>query len=298
MPIRQQISRQLVAAAVRLRSHSGDAWGTGFGFARPDDYTSANPASHSPDDAHPWRFWYVTCAHVLDAIEASAAGGDKRVHLEVNETAAGGGGITTISYPIDHFWSRHPAWTERCTRLGPIASRLYTPADAAVDVAVTTAPTHYQDWDKLDWGAFPPRLHLTKALLAAAQDTGSLLSEGDDLFLFGFPVGFYGDAKNWPTVRRGMVAQIQPYLQGNAQTFLIDGSVFGGNSGGPVVTQINTRLNTHSLVGMASGCRLDPRTGENADLGIVVPLDTINETVEAALRNSAHVSAARRGDGQ
>ena len=279
----------LVGAAVRIRSGSGANSGTGFGYARPDDYNAANPADHSSADDQPWRFWYVTCAHLVDAIEADTLG-DSRVHLEVNETAARGAGITTVKYPIDHFWTRHRAWVDRCARFGPVGTRPYTREDAAVDVAVTTAPTHYEHWQDLEWAAFPPRTHLTDELLTAEDSPYPRLSEGDDLFVLGFPVGFYDDTKNWPTVRRGLLAQIQPYLQGRAQTFLIDGSVFGGNSGGPVLTDIGTHVSAHFLIGMASGTRLNPGTGENADLGIVVPLDTINETIEMALSDSPHVS--------
>ena len=117
------------------------------------------------------------------------------------------------------------------------------------------------------------------------------------MFVVGFPVGFYKDVKNWPVVRQGVLAQIQPYLRGAARTFLIDGSVFGGNSGGPVITKPQPmsikgtqQFTKNALIGMVSGCRLNPVSGENADLGIVIPLDTINDTIEMALSDSPHVS--------
>ena len=122
------------------------------------------------------------------------------------------------------------------------------------------------------------------------QPQGRPLNEGDAVFILGFPVGFYADVKNWPVVRQGVLAQIQPYLEGSARTFLIDGSVFGGNSGGPVVTVPQAlaitgtqQFKSTALLGMVSGCQLNAAVGENADLGIVVPLDTINEAVESAL---------------
>ena len=118
------------------------------------------------------------------------------------------------------------------------------------------------------------------------------VSEGDAVFVLGFPVGYYADVRNWPVVRQGVVAQIEPYLRGSARTFLIDGSVFGGNSGGPVVTipqplaTTGTRqFKKTALIGMVSGCRLEPALGENADLGIVVPLDTIDEVINTAIPN-------------
>ena len=43
---------------------------------------------------------------------------------------------------------------------------------------------------------------------------------------------------------------------------------------------------------MGSGYRSNPASGENADLGIVVSLDTINDRIEMALSDSPHVSRA------
>ena len=146
-------------------------------------------------------------------------------------------------------------------------------------------------------------MHMTRTLMTADNLVDQPLNEGDDLFIIGFPTGFYGDLKNWPTVRHGVLAQIQPYLRGKARTFLVDGSVFGGNSGGPVVTKLQAtsirgtqQFNRNALIGMVSGCQLDPDSGENADLGIVVPLDTINDTIEMALSDSPHVSRVIKGD--
>ncbi|MDE0231304.1 MAG: trypsin-like peptidase domain-containing protein [bacterium] len=282
------ITSQLVRAAIQIRKSSGRVWGTGFGYARPDSYDSSNPRIHRADDSELWRLWFVTCAHVVDAIEDSRTFHHEHTFVEVNEVATGG---SRVGYPVTSLWTRHEGWTERCTRLGPIANREYTPDDAAVDVAVTTAPMHLEGFRQLDWWGFAPRLHLTKAMMSSPDPRDRPISEGDAVFMVGFPVGYYDDAKNWPVVRQGVIAQLQPYLEGSARTFLIDGSVFGGSSGGPVITvpQALAITGTHqftrnALIGMVSGCRLHPGLGENADLGIVVPLDTINETIETALR--------------
>ena len=290
------IARELVQSAVRIRDSSGARWGTGFGYARPDAYNAANPGLHTATEDEPWRFWYVTCAHVIDAIETSCTATSPRAYVELNEEAPSQG-LASLGYPIGHYWTRHREWTARCSRLGPISTRPYTPDDAAVDVAVTTAPMHYEGFRKLDWWGFPPRMHMTRAMLNAGGSLDRPLSEGDEVFVVGFPVGFYSDAQNWPVVRQGVLAQLQPYLKGKSQTFLIDGSVFGGNSGGPVVTkpQATSIKGTHqftrnALVGMVTGCRLNPDSGENADLGIVIPLDTVNDTIEMALSDSPHVN--------
>ena len=204
------IRPELVQAAVRIRNHSGSGWGTGFGYARPDEYNATNPRVHRAKDHEPWRLWFVTCAHVIDAIEASQAEISQHVYVELNE-AATEGGITSIGSPIGHFWTRPRDWIARRSKFGSIAGpQGYSPDDAAVDVAVTTAPTHDEKWDDLDWWGFPPRVHLTKALMNADNPHDRPLSEGDEVFIVGFPVGFYKDEKNWPIVRQGVLAQIQP----------------------------------------------------------------------------------------
>ena len=281
------IAPELIRAAVRIVDSSGGGWGTGFGYARPDDYHSGNPCIHTAESDEQWRLWFVTCAHVVDGIEQNGPGGQARICVELNEVATGGGRVG-IDYPASS-WTRHPGWIERCSRLGPLAARKYTIEDAAVDVAI--APVQMDRVRPLDWWGFPPKVHMTKNLMKPShQPQGRPLNEGDAVFILGFPVGFYADVKNWPVVRQGVVAQIQPYLEGSARTFLIDGSVFGGNSGGPVVTVPQAlaitgtqQFKSTALLGMVSGCQLNAAVGENADLGIVVPLDTINEAVESAL---------------
>lgn len=288
------INPLLVQSAVRIRNESDSVHGTGFGFARPDNYNHINPSKHRAETPEPWRFWWVTCAHVVDGIEENQAQAEKWIIVEVNELG-GKGGIASISYPITHYWTRHREWNERCKRLGPISQRNYEPEDAAVDVAVTTAPTRTKAWESIDWWGFPPKTHLTKQMLCSDDLLRQPISEGDGIYIVGFPQGYYPAAKNWPVVRQGVIAQIQPYLQGENGIFLIDGSVFGGNSGGPVVTQIQgtsiggtAKTDSNSLIGMVSGYK-PYETGENADLGIVVPLDTINETIEMALSDSPHL---------
>ena len=282
------IAQELVRAAIRIRNSSSSDWGTGFGFARPDIYSSTNPATHTADDPEPWRLWFITCAHVIDAVEASQTGDDQHAYVEVNEVAPGGS-RTSIEYASGD-WTRHPGWIERCSRLGPITKRAYTVDDAAVDVAVATAPMHVERFRELDWWGFAPRFHMTRAMMSSLSPGDRPIGEGDAVFVVGFPVGYYADTKNWPVVRQCVVAQIQPYLEGSARTFLVDGSVFGGNSGGPVITVPQAlaitgtqQFTRNALIGMVSGHQVNPGLGENADLGVVVPVDTINEAIESAL---------------
>lgn len=272
------INPSLVRASMRINDKSGNVWGTGFCFVYPSDYSDIENSE--------WESWYVTCAHVIDAIEEN----DTSTYIEINKEDQG---RERFKYSIKHYWMRHKGWIDRCSHLGPIADRLYTSDDAVVDVAVARGLTSgtYEGFDKLDWWGFPPKVHLFKSDLM-------ILSEGDEVFVIGFPIGFEEDLKNWPVVRQGVLAQIQPYLQGGAGIFLIDGSVFNGNSGGPVVTKPQSvsiegthKFRKNALIGMVSGYRDNSYIGigENADLGVVIPLDTIRDTIEMARSNQRFI---------
>ena len=130
------------------------------------------------------------------------------------------------------------------------------------------------------------------------------IAEGNGVFVLGFPLGLVGEERNYPIVRHGIVARIQDWLRGDERTFLIDASVFPGNSGGPVVLKPETvavhetRAITHSLlIGMVRAyipsqeVAVSERTGrpkvifeENSGLAEVVPIDVIRETMKLAIR--------------
>ena len=85
------------------------------------------------------------------------------------------------------------------------------------------------------------------------------ISEGDGIFVLGFPLGLAGEKRNYTIVRQGCIARIRDWLGGNSRTILIDATVFPGNSGGPVVTKPEiasikgTKFNNSSrLIGMIS----------------------------------------------
>ena len=63
------------------------------------------------------------------------------------------------------------------------------------------------------------------------------LCEGDGVFVLGFPLGLVGDHRNYAVVRQGAIARIRDALAGTTNEFLVDATVFPGNSGGPVVSR-------------------------------------------------------------
>ena len=121
--------------------------------------------------------------------------------------------------------------------------------------------------------------------------------EGNEVFVLGFPLGLAGKSRNYAIVRQGIVARIHDWYDEEAKAFLIDSSVFPGNSGGPVLAKptmhtYGKAISTAKLIGMVSGyvpykdiARSD-QTGlpmlaaqENSGPGIVVPIDAIDETI-------------------
>ena len=117
------------------------------------------------------------------------------------------------------------------------------------------------------------------------------------------PLGEAGDERNYAIVRQGVIARARDWIRGNASTFLIDASVFPGNSGGPVllkpepVSVPGTKPNNRcGLIGMVSAyipyreIAVSTQTDrprmifeENSGLGVVVPHDLIHETVKSAV---------------
>jgi len=70
---------------------------------------------------------------------------------------------------------------------------------------------------------------------AKAKEIG--LSEGDGVFVLGFPMGIVdGETQEYVIVRQGVIARVRNTLESPVFTpFLIDSFVFPGNSGSPVV---------------------------------------------------------------
>ena len=142
--------------------------------------------------------------------------------------------------------------------------------------------------------------------LAPARANEIGLSEGDGVFVLGFPQGNIGsDDRNFVIVRQGCLARIQDWLTEESRHILIDAPVYPGNSGGPVVlkpeaTSIqNTKSNNRAyFIGMVESyipyrdVAISPQTKrprvvfeENTGLANVIPGDVIMETINSALED-------------
>lgn len=135
------------------------------------------------------------------------------------------------------------------------------------------------------------------------------LSEGDGVFVLGFPMGNVGVERNYVVVRQGAIARIRDSLMGAVKDFLIDATVFPGNSGGPVITRPEiasitgtTSINRAVLIGVVAAylpyndVAISQQTRrpriifeENSGLTSVVPIDRVVEVVERAYAKFASV---------
>lgn len=240
---------------------------TGFLYGHPSGDTDESGAKR-------YYIFLVTNRHVFNR---AAERGDT-LHARFNKSSETG----TNVYPIklaDASWTVHPS------------------PDA--DVAVLSVNPTTMKADGIECLFFQADEH-TVTIEQARTDQ---VSEGDGIFVLGFPLGEAGEERNYVIVRHGVIARIRDWLKGNARTFLIDSSIYPGNSGGPVLLKPElasikgTKADDKcSLIGMVSSylpyteVAVSQQTGrprmifeENSGLGLVVPPNVIQEAVKAAV---------------
>ncbi len=128
------------------------------------------------------------------------------------------------------------------------------------------------------------------------------LELGDSVFLAGFPLGISGTIRNFAIVRSGCIARLDQEIIESASFFLLDATVFPGNSGGPVfsrpepVSLADTKaVNSVFLLGIISGYKIYQEalyshqsnpptiagvTVENSGLATVVPMNFAKDIYE------------------
>ena len=165
-----------------------------------------------------------------------------------------------------------------------------------VDVAaISLNPTVLKD-DGVDLKFFQMDEHL----LSIMQMKSEGVSEGDGVFILGFPMGIVAPQKKNVIARVGAIARIRDTLDGTQNTFLIDANIFPGNSGGPVIIkpemmsiQETKSIYKSFLIGIVKSyvpfmdIAISQQTGrprvmfeENSGLALVESVDSIRETVE------------------
>jgi hypothetical protein len=61
------------------------------------------------------------------------------------------------------------------------------------------------------------------------------ITEGDRVFVLGFPMGIVSSERQYVICRMGCIARIRDFLENKVTDYIIDAPVFPGNSGGPVI---------------------------------------------------------------
>ena len=151
-------------------------------------------------------------------------------------------------------------------------------------------------------GLAPNRFLTLRHAVTIDDLRSSEFSEGNELFILGFPMGIAGTDQNDVIVRHGIVARIQDWYDGRSKDFLIDSSIYPGNSGGPVILKpvlwgALPRFTTPKVIGLVSGymsyqnVAMSKQTGrrrliskENSGLAKVVPMDAVIELTSILAR--------------
>lgn len=130
------------------------------------------------------------------------------------------------------------------------------------------------------------------------------ISEGDRIFVLGFPMGMVDTEQQYVICRGGTIARIRDHLDNRTKDYLIDAPVFPGNSGGPVILcpsvvaiEGTKVIKQSALLGIVksyvpyndlaySKQTNRPRISfeENSGLAAVESVDAILETVDRASR--------------
>lgn len=178
----------------------------------------------------------------------------------------------------------------------PISSWFYS-SDPSVDLAAVPIPMPWIKDNGFQSSFFSSDDHAaTKAQLQAIG-----ASEGDGVFILGFPMNLAGEQKNYVIARQGAIARVSELLEGASKTFMVNSFVFPGNSGGPVVLRPEivaidgTKANAKALlIGVVlsyqpyvdvavSGPTKQPRVvfEENSGLANILPIDNVNDLLSA-----------------
>jgi len=168
-------------------------------------------------------------------------------------------------------------------------------ADPDIDIAVARISVKQLEKEGIRFSWFRSDEHVADR----AQCKASGLSEGDGVFVLGFPLGTVGEKRNFVIVRAGVVARVRDALAGYSKEFLLDASIFPGHSGGPVVLrpealsiQGTNAIGRACLLGVVAGYvpyndvavsaqTQKPRVifQENSGLAVAYPIDYLNEVI-------------------
>jgi len=248
--------------SIGIQGPNGATWiGTGFIVGRPITNESGEKVYHT---------FLVTNKHVLKD--------KKNILLRFNTLQ----GSQVIDYPVELESGGELIWVGH--------------ASAEVDIAVFNINPDVLKKDSAVFSFF----FLDEHILCVSDMKRDGLSEGDSIFVLGFPMGIVSPQSNHVISRSGSIARIRDLLANLQSSFLIDANIFPGNSGGPVVTrpemssiQGTSSINKAALIGVVKSyipyndVAISQQTGnprvifeENSGLALVETVDSVKDTVE------------------
>jgi len=259
--------------AIGVMGEKQKQWiGTGFIVGRPIDINADEKKYHT---------FIVTNKHVLK--------NHQHVILKFNSLNEN----SAIDYPVD-------------LRPNNESISVGHPSDN-VDIAVFNINPKVLKNDSAQFGFFK----LDKDVIPISEMKNIGVSEGDGIFVMGFPMGIVAPEKKYAIVRAGTIARIRDAIEGQQSHFLIDASVFPGNSGGPVVIKpevvsiLGTKaINRAALIGIVKSYLLykdvaiSQQTGnprvifeENSGLALVETVDNIISTVDLCYDTKINITS-------
>lgn len=248
--------------------------GTGFIVGRP-----------IADDAEPKKF------HTFVATNKHALAGKSQIILRFNSLD----GTRVFDYPALLELNGEMIWVGH--------------SSTDVDVAVFNINPTVLEKDGAEFSFF----HLDKHVMGVTELKAEGVSEGDGVFVLGFPMGIVAPQRKNVIARMGAIARIRDVLDGHQSSFLIDANIFPGNSGGPVVIrpdmnciQDTKAINRAALIGIVKSylpfqdIAISQQTGnprvifeENSGLALVETVDSIQVTVEECFRTKVTTNPMR-----
>lgn len=165
-----------------------------------------------------------------------------------------------------------------------------------IDVAATTVNFNVLEKEGMQAHYFCSDLHV--ADIQKINDLG--IMEGDGVYVLGFPLGLVGKTRSEVIARGGSIARIREASTKESFRYLIDLSVFPGNSGSPVISKpelISVKgtksMGASLLIGIVSSyvpyreVAISQQTHmprivfeENSGLTWVHPVDCIKEVIQ------------------
>ncbi|HEY4473602.1 hypothetical protein A3C20_02110 [Candidatus Kaiserbacteria bacterium RIFCSPHIGHO2_02_FULL_55_25] len=163
-------------------------------------------------------------------------------------------------------------------------------------------------------------IFFNEEMFAYQRDFGRLgISVGDDVFALGFPMGFAGITQNFPYAKTGIISRFDKELLRSNKAFLVDSSIFPGNSGGPVILRptntalANTKVVSSAyLLGAITGYlpyreelwthQTNPPTvvsleREHSGLSFVVPMDYVKQIFGRWIKAKKRLEKAQESNG-